>query len=88
MRHITPGAVLLGLLMSGPALVNAFQSPTGDLVDAMVAFLLAVLVAAAGLAALEALTDAYRHGAGRVERRTPTVLRATAVREDLEQPRN
>ncbi len=68
MKIITPYSLLLGLLVSGSGLYQAFSDSSVDVVPALMHFIVASLVAGVGLAVLSTLVSAYADGQGR---RTP-----------------
>jgi hypothetical protein len=60
MRLITPSSLVLGLLLASPALMAAFNDPSADITPALLRFVLAVLVAGAGLSFLRGIVGAYQ----------------------------
>jgi len=58
-RAITPGAVLIGLLLSSPALWGALTDPAASVDAALTRFLLGVVGAAFGLSLLRTLVNGY-----------------------------
>lgn len=60
MKIITPWSLVLGLLLAGPALAQAWSDPGADVAGAMLRFVLGTLVAGMGLAVIGALVDLYR----------------------------
>lgn len=60
MRLITPSSLVLGLVLASPALWQAFTEPTADITAALLRFVLAVLVAGAGLSFLRGLLAGYQ----------------------------
>ncbi len=60
MRLITPGSLLLGLALSAPTLIDAFNDPAADITAALLRFVLAVVVAGAGLSFVSGLVAMYR----------------------------
>jgi hypothetical protein len=60
MTLITPWSLLLGLVMASPALAQAWSEPSGDLGGAVLRFVLATVVAGAGLLVVGGLVDHYR----------------------------
>jgi hypothetical protein len=63
MRAITPGAVLVGLVLSSPALYTALTDPEASVDRALLRFLLAVLGAGIGLSMLRSLVAGYTRSA-------------------------
>ncbi len=59
MRAVTPGAVLIGLLISSPALYAAITDPRASADTALLRFLLGVAGAAFGLSLLRGLVNGY-----------------------------
>jgi hypothetical protein len=62
MKFVSPWALLLGLLMSGQGLLQAFEDPTTDLTPAVVHFVVASVVAGIGLSIITGLVAAYSEG--------------------------
>lgn len=60
MRLITPSSLLLGLLLASPSLWQAFTEPGADITGPLVRFVLAVIVAGAGLSFLRGLVSGYQ----------------------------
>jgi hypothetical protein len=69
MRAITPGAVLVGLLVSSPSLWRAIHDPAVSLDAALLRFLVGVVGAAVALALVRGLVEGYARGGGRPQRR-------------------
>lgn len=69
MSAITPGAVLIGLLVSSPALWAAVTNPQASVDAALLRFLLGVLGAALGLSLLRTLVGGYVRSATVHQRR-------------------
>jgi len=69
MKAITPGSLLIGLILSAPGLWRAWSDPTVDVSGALVRFLLAVLFASVSISMLQSVIDSYRRGVGRARRR-------------------
>ena len=59
MKLITPYSLLLGLLVTGPGLWAAFEDPTVAVAPAVLHFIVASLVAGAGIALVSALVSGY-----------------------------
>jgi hypothetical protein len=59
MRAVTPGAVLIGLLVSSPTLYAAITDPQASVDTALLRFLLGVAGAAVGLSLLRGLVNGY-----------------------------
>lgn len=59
MKVFSPFALLLGLLMSGPALWQAFSDPTTALAPAVIRFVVASVVAGIGITVISGLVSAY-----------------------------
>lgn len=68
MRLITPSSLVLGLLLASPTLWQAFNDPGADITGALMRFVLAVIVAGAGLSFLRGLVGGYQAAAIRRER--------------------
>ena len=68
MRLITPSSLLLGLLLASPSLWQAFNDPGADITGALLRFVLAVIVAGAGLSFLRGIVGGYQAAAIRRER--------------------
>ena len=62
MKFVSPWALLLGLLMSGQGLLQAFEDPSTDLTPAVVHFVVASVVAGIGLSIITGLVAAYSAG--------------------------
>jgi len=60
MRLITPSSLLLGLLLASPSLWQAFNEPGADITGPLVRFVLAVIVAGAGLSFLRGIVGGYQ----------------------------
>lgn len=60
MRLITPSSLLLGLLLASPSLWQAFNDPGADITGPLVRFVLAVIVAGAGLSFLRGIVGGYQ----------------------------
>lgn len=60
MRLITPSSLLLGLLLASPSLWQAFNDPGADITGALLRFVLAVIVAGAGLSFLRGIVGGYQ----------------------------
>ena len=60
MRLITPGSLVLGLALSAPTLIDAFNDPSADVAAALLRFVLAVVVAGARLSFVSGLVAMYR----------------------------
>ncbi|MGD9957207.1 MAG: hypothetical protein AB7O74_09340 [Candidatus Nanopelagicales bacterium] len=67
MRLITPSSLLLGLLLASPGLWQAFNEPGADITGPLVRFVLAVIVAGAGLSFLRGIVGGYQAAAIRRE---------------------
>jgi hypothetical protein len=63
MRAVTPGAVLIGLLVSSPSLYAAITDPHASVDTALLRFLLGVAGAAVGLSLLRGLINGYLRSA-------------------------
>lgn len=70
MRAITPGAVLLGLLVSSPSVYAALTDPEASVNTALLRFVLGVLGASIGLSLLRGLMAGYARSAGPQRRAT------------------
>jgi len=70
MKSITPGSVLMGLIISSPGLWQAWADPTVDITGAIIKFLVAVIFASVSISLLQGVIDSYRRGAGRTRRRS------------------
>jgi hypothetical protein len=70
MRAITPGAVLLGLLVSSPSVYAALTDPAASVNTALLRFVLGVLGASVGLSLLRGLMSGYARSAGPQRRAT------------------
>jgi hypothetical protein len=64
-KLFTPGSLLLGLLLSAPSLMSAWSDPGADVAGALGRFLLAVVVAGAGLSFLRGMIASYQGSAAR-----------------------
>ena len=62
MRFVSPFALLLGLLMSGQGLLEAFENPSSDLTAAVVHFVVASVVAGIGISIIAGLVSTYAEG--------------------------
>lgn len=60
MRLITPSSLLLGLLLASPSLWQVFNDPGADIAAALLRFVLAVIVAGAGLSFLRGIVGGYQ----------------------------
>jgi hypothetical protein len=60
MRLITPSSLVLGLVLASPALWQAFNEPGADITGALLRFVLAVIVAGAGLSFLRGIVAGYQ----------------------------
>jgi hypothetical protein len=74
-KVFSPLALLLGLLMSGPGLWQAFQDPDTELAPAVFRFVIASMVAGIGITIIGGLVAAYAEGN---KARGATVLDATS----------
>ena len=80
MKFVSPWALLLGLLMSGQGLLQAFEDPSTDLTPAVVHFVLASVVAGIGLSIITGLVSAYSEG----NRATAAAAAAAAADPDVD----
>ncbi len=62
MKLITPYSLLLGLLVTGPGLWAAFVDPDVAVAPAVIHFVLASLIAGAGISFVSALVKTYAEG--------------------------
>jgi hypothetical protein len=69
-KLITPYSLLLGLLVTGPGLWAAFVDPDVAVAPAVIHFILASLIAGAGIAFVSALVKTYAEGNERKNRPT------------------
>lgn len=69
MKIITPASLFVALLLSAPALWQAWSNPSVDISGVLVRFLLAVLAASVGLQLLRAVIETYQRVAGQPRRR-------------------
>jgi hypothetical protein len=76
MRSITPGSLLIALVLSAPALWQAWSDPSVDISGALMRFLLAVLLASVGLNMLRTVVKSYQRGVGRPKRRVTDLSRS------------
>jgi hypothetical protein len=66
-KLITPYSLLLGLIVTGPGLWAAFVDPSVAVAPAVLRFVVASLVAGAGIALVSGLVSAYAAGNRRAE---------------------
>ena len=72
MRLITPYSLLLGLLVTGPGLWAAFVDPSVAVAPAVIHFIVASLVAGAGIALVSGLVRTYAAGNSRADEPSPS----------------
>jgi hypothetical protein len=80
-KVFSPLALLLGLLMSGPGLWQAFQDPDTELAPAVFRFVIASMVAGIGISIIGGLVAAYSEGN---KTRGATVLEADSGDSDTD----
>lgn len=72
MSLVSPLSLVLGLLVSAPALAQVYEDPTADIVTALLHFVVATVAAGLALRALRGIVLHYARGGGR--RRSAGVL--------------
>ena len=80
MKFVSPWALLLGLLMSGQGLLQAFEDPNTDLTSAVVHFVVASVVAGIGISIITGLVSTYSAG----NRASAAAEAAAAVESDTD----
>jgi hypothetical protein len=83
-KLLRPEAAALGLALSWPNLWSAFVDGTSSVTLALLRYLVAVLISAAALGAVRALTASYARSAAQAQ--APVAAEAGRRHEDLNRP--